>query len=192
MAWTLSGSPFYLSSVNRKTLAGAGVGVSLALLGVIGRKLLMQAPTVLAGNWDEALAAEHKATLAVFDKLAGTRGPQKAKRTLLLAHLRHALTRHAMEEENVIYPAMRDAGLKKEADALTTEHGYVKQHLYDLEQLLPDNARFQARLASFRSDIEAHMADEEGKLFPRLRETMDEEANAALTARMNKAGLKVA
>lgn len=177
---------------SRSALTGAGIGLGLALLAGIGRKIAVQAPTALAGNWDEALKMEHKAALAVFDKLAQTADNEPKKRTLLLSKLKHMLSRHAFQEENVIYPAMRDAGMTAEADSLNSEHGYVKQYLYDLADLVENNGEFQGKLASFRTDILKHMADEEERLFPRLQGMLSERSNKDLAAKMNREGLKLA
>lgn len=174
------------------TLKGAGIGLGIALIAGIGRKLAVQAPTALAASWDEALKLEHKATLEMFDKLEQTEENEPRKRTFLLMKLKNALARHAFEEENTIYPAMRDAGMKAEADDLNREHGYVKQYLYDLAGLVEDHLAFQSKLASFRTDILSHMSDEEERLFPRLKGMLSERSSKELAAKMNREGLKLA
>lgn len=173
-------------------LKGAGLGAGLALLGVFGCKFLMQAPTLLAGHWNEGLALEHKAALLLFDKLEETDNNDKVKRRLLLGKLKQALTKHALQEENVIYPALRDAGMAEDADALNHDHGYVKQYLYDLHNAIDDSLVFQRTLAEFRTDIEKHMTEEEENLFPRLKSLLDAESDKALTRMVNMEGLKQA
>src|SRR3546814_2151741 len=44
----------------------AGAGVAAGFAANLIRKAVMQAPTALSGNWSDALAAEHKMTLASF------------------------------------------------------------------------------------------------------------------------------
>jgi hemerythrin superfamily protein len=156
------------------------------------RKAIVQAPTTLAGNWSEALAAEHRATLAIFDKLEQTDSSATARRALLLTQLKHALGKHAFEEENAIYPALRDHGLAEEADKLNREHGYVKQHLYELTRMSKDDPRFLSELAEFRTLLAAHIREEENELFPRVRELLGSEENSALSVAMNKEGFKLA
>lgn len=174
-------------------IAGAAAGgAALGLLAMLGRKAVVQAPTALAGNWDEALAAEHAAVRKVFDQLEATDENATTKRNLLLAHLKHALMKHAVEEENVIYPALREAGQRDAADALTREHGYVKQYLYDLENMPTASPDWIAKVRQFRAEIEAHMQEEEMRLFPVLRAQLSEERNKTLTLAMNKEGFKVA
>lgn len=173
----------------------AGVGAAGAMLGVlamIGRKVAVQAPTYLAGDWDEALAAEHKATLLVFDAIQATSDSSKMKRSMLLANLKHMLAKHSLEEENAIYPALRDAGMVAEADELNSEHGYVKQYLYELDNMPNDSPKFLETMAKFRGDIEHHIREEEDDLFPRLKAQLSEEQNRTLTRAMNKEGFKIA
>ena len=174
-------------------LAGAATaGVAVGVLAMIGRKAAVQAPTYLAGEWDEALAAEHKAVLKLFDALQATDDSSTTKRSILLAQMKHALAKHALEEENAVYPALREAGEVAGADELNSEHGYVKQYLYELENMPNDSDLFQPTVAKFRADIEDHMREEEQELFPRLKAKLSPERNKQLTNLMNKEGFKLA
>ena len=173
-------------------LGAAAAGVAVGVAAMFGRKFAVQAPTALAGDWDQALKAEHEATLTVFDKLEASDSTQTTKRTMLLAHLKHALGKHAFQEENTVYPMLRDNGQTEEADELNGEHGYVKQYLHDLEMMPKDSPMFLSKLADFRRDIEDHMRDEEGRIFPALKAKLSAEENKKLTVAMNKEGLKLA
>jgi len=181
------------SSSGFGAIAGAVAGgAALGVLAMIGRKAAVQAPTALAGNWDEALKLEHAATRKVFDAMEATDETNTTKRGMLLAHLKHALMKHAIEEENVIYPALREAGQVEAADELNQEHGYVKQYLYELENIPNASPAWIAKLREFRADIEDHMREEEEDLFPQLVAQLSDEKNKALTLTMNKEGFKVA
>lgn len=72
------------------------------------------------------------------------------------------------------------------------DHGYVKQYLYELTDLVKDAVAFRAKLSAFRTDIEQHMAQEENELFPKLKAALNPHATARLTRRMNQEGLKLA
>jgi len=170
----------------------AAAGVAVGLMANIGRKLMVQAPTALAGEWDEALAAEHQVALKIFDALAHTSDTATTKRSMLLMQLKHALAKHALEEENVIYPALREAGEKIDADKLNHDHGYVKQFLYELEAMPKGSPNFLTRLSEFRNQIAAHMREEEDEVFPTLKNRLSAEKNKTLTSLMNKEGLKLA
>jgi iron-sulfur cluster repair protein YtfE (RIC family) len=173
-------------------LAAGAAGLAVGLAANVARKLAVQSPTLLSGEWDEALTNEHKLTLKVFDAIEATTETNTTKRSMLLANLKHMLTKHALEEENAVYPAMRDAGLTSQADELNKEHGYVKQYLYDLTVMPKDAPGWIAKVRQFRTEIEEHMRDEEERLFPELKAKLAPEKNKALTSAMNKEGLKIA
>ena len=186
-------SAFSWNNGNTGVLVGAAVaGAAVGLAANAGRKLFMQFSSATAGDWFEALKIEHQLALGIFDQLQATDDSTVSRRSLLLAQLRHALSKHAVTEENVIYPALREAGNSAEADKLNKEHGYVKQYLYELEKMANDDPGFLTKVAAFRSDLESHMSEEEGVLFPALHARLDEAGNAKLTARANREGFKLA
>jgi hemerythrin superfamily protein len=169
-------------------MAGAAVGFAANY----GRKFLVQGVSAAAGDWADALKAEHDATLVLFDKIEATGDTQTGTRSALLAKLKYALGKHAHQEENVIYPALREANSAHDADALNAEHGYIKTYLYELETTPSDSPEWLARVRDFRSMIQEHMRMEEEEVFPKFRDTLTEEQNARLTAMMNKEGMKLA
>lgn len=170
-------------------IAGAAVGFAANM----GRKLMMQAAAAGAHtDWDEALKAEHQATLAIFDKIEATKDSQTTMRATLLMKLKNALAKHAIEEENVVYPALREANQAHDADALNGEHGYVKTFLYELENMPKDSEDWLPRVRDFRSMIEEHMKMEENEVFPTLRKHLSEEQNKKISMSMHKEGLKLA
>ena len=170
----------------------AAAGVAMGVAAMIGRKVAVQAPTRLAGDWDQALAAEHVATLKIFDALEATTVANTVKRSMLLMQLKHALSKHALQEESTVYPALRDAGEVEGADQLNHEQGYAKQHLYRLSNCPTDSIAFLDIVRKFRSDLVSHMRDEEDTLFPALKSKLSEAENKALTTAMNKEGFKLA
>lgn len=173
-------------------IGAAAAGVAVGLVANLGRKFVVQSPTMMAGDWDEALKAEHQMTLKVFDQLAKTTEANTTKRSMLLMQLKHALAKHALQEENVIYPAIRESGDKADADKLNHDHGYVKQFLYELGAMPKDSPAWLDKLAEFRMQIEEHMREEEDEVFPALKGKLGAERNRKLTALMNKEGLKLA
>jgi hemerythrin superfamily protein len=145
-----------------------------------------------AGDWFEAIKIEHQLTRAIFDKIEATDDSQTGARATLLAKLKYALTKHALEEENVLYPALRQANHAHDADHLGDEHGYVKTYLYELETMAKDSPEWLARVCDFRTMIESHMREEEDEIFPRFRKELSDDQNARITAMMNKEGYKFA
>src|SRR3546814_7372112 len=75
-------------------------------------------------------------------------------------HIKHSLAKHAFQEENVVYPSLRDHGAAEAADHLNSEHGYVKQYLFDLHMMPKDDPAWMTKIREFRSMLEKHMAEE--------------------------------
>jgi hemerythrin superfamily protein len=173
---------------NGPIIAAALGGAAIGFAANFGRKLITQAVSGIAGDWDEVLATEHDMTLAVFDKMLATDSTQTWKRSMLLMQLTHALDKHAHEEEMVVYPALRDAGQTTEADQLNSEHGYIKTFLYDLGQMGPEAPNWLEKVREFRALVAEHAKMEEEQVFPAFKRGMDEEQNAKITALVNKDG----
>jgi hemerythrin superfamily protein len=166
------------------TLAGVAIGFAANF----GRKFLMQSMSGAAGDWDEILAAEHDATMAIFDKMLATDETQTFKRGMLLTKLTHALDKHAHEEEMVVYPALREANESGDADALEGEHGYIKTFIYELQQMGPEAPNWLEKVREFRDLVRRHAHMEEEQVFPRFKDRMSEEQNAKITQLVNRDG----
>ena len=165
-------------------LAGAAIGFAANY----GRKFLMQGMEAAGGDWDEILAAEHEMALATFDKMLATDETQTWKRTMLLMKLTHALDKHAHQEEMVVYPALREANLASDADALEGEHGYIKTFLYELKQMGPSAPNWLEKVREFRALVSKHAHMEEEQVFPNFKQNMTEEQSAKITGLVNADG----
>jgi hemerythrin superfamily protein len=187
------GSAFSWGGGSAGVIAGAALaGAAVGIAANVGRKLFVQMSSGASGDWFDAIKAEHRLTLALFDKLLATDDSQTMMRTHLLGKIKYALDKHAVEEENVIYPALRQANQAHDADTLNAEHGYVKTYLYELESMAKNNPEWLARVRDFRSMLEEHMKMEENEVFPTFKRALSDTQNAKLTSLMNKEGFKVA
>jgi hemerythrin superfamily protein len=188
-AFAFSGS----NGSNTGALIGAALaGAAIGFAANYGRKFLMQGMESMAGDWDAILATEHDAALAIFDKMLATDPSQTFKRKMLLMKLTHALDKHAHQEEMVVYPALREANERHDADLLETEHGEVKTYLYALEQMGADSPNWLEKVREFRSFISKHMHMEEEQVFPRFKQDLSEEQNAKITNLVNRDGFWMA
>ena len=175
-----------------RTIAIGAAGVVAGLFANLFRKTAVQAPTVFAGPWDQALAAEHKAALALIDKAIETKDTHATLRTVLLTQIKHALGKHSFGEENSVYAKMRDLGMPEGADHLNHEHGYIKQHLFDLTEMSRSDPAWAPKMAELRALIAEHVEEEETQLFPKLKAKLDEAENKHLTVMLNRESFKLA
>lgn len=181
------------SNDNGGVLLAGAAGFGLGLLAAAGRKTAVQAITAASGDWFEGLKTEHKLAMGIMEAMQKTTAVETTKRAALLLSLQHALGKHAVQEEDIIYCAIRASGDVADADKLGQEHNaQVKQGLYDLEQIDKTSPAWLARLATLKADIEHHVREEEDVVYPRLRAKLSDEENRKLTGRMNREGFKVA
>ncbi|TMJ19331.1 MAG: hemerythrin domain-containing protein [Alphaproteobacteria bacterium] len=169
--------------------AAAVAGAAVGLAANYGRKMVVQSMT---GDWQEMLEAEHDMVRALFDKLEATEDGQTWIRAHTLTKIKNALGKHALQEENVIYPALREANQAHDADALNGEHGYIKTYLYELDTMPKEGAAWLEKAREFRAMLDEHMRMEEEQVFPAFRAALSEEQSDRLTTAMQREGMKLA
>ena len=167
---------------------GAIAGLALSQ----GRKLAMQAPSIAAGDWTDALRTEHRMVEKLFETLLGTREDETMKRNGLLGKIAYALTKHATQEENVIYPALKRSQPDGAAGHLVDDHAQIKTFIFELKEMETSDPRWIVRAREFQQLIEHHVREEEDEIFPALFSSLSQEENARLTKLMNWEGYKVA
>ena len=171
--------------------AGAAIGFIAGLAFSPARKAALQGVEALAGDWYDVLKAEHEAVEVLFELLLATSERQVARRQMLLTKIAYNLNKHAIQEENVVYPALH----KVDADAahrLVADHGEIKSMLSDLQYVIDKTDPAWLATARKLSDaVIAHAREEEDEIFPRLRDLSPED-NDAITRRMHWEGIKVA
>jgi hemerythrin superfamily protein len=173
-------------------IAAALGGAAIGLAANFGRKALVQGMEASIGDWDEILAAQHDATLTIFDKMLATDETQTFKRRMLLTKLCYGLDKHAYQEEMIVYPALREANEAADADHLESEHGYIKTFIYELGQMGTDAPNWLEKVHEFRKLVSQHAHMEEETVFPAFKKDMTEEQNARITSLVNRDGFWMA
>lgn len=184
-------SAFSWSDGAAPVIGAAIAGVAIGLFANYGRKLVAQS-FIATDDWAESLAAEHELVLATFEKMLATDDSQTTQRGLLLGKLAHLLDRHAYSEEHVIYPALREANDKADAETLETEHGEVKEFLFRLKGMEADDPAWIETVREFRDSVAMHAKMEEDQIFPQLKSEIDDDLDAKLTKELAKASFMMA
>lgn len=176
------------------TAAGAAaIGLAAGLALSAGRKMLMQGAEAMAGDWFDVLKAEHLAVSKLFDKLEQTTPDQVALRAMLFTKIKMALSKHAFQEEQVIYPALRRADADGAAKHLHEDHFEIKSFLSEGEQMKDKASEtFMSLVKALRSTVETHVREEEDEIYPAFIGKMSEAQNKKLTLLMHKEGMKLA
>jgi iron-sulfur cluster repair protein YtfE (RIC family) len=172
--------------------AGAAIGLAAGLILPQAKKLAMQGPSLAAGDWMAALIAEHRMVEKMFEQLLATTEDEMLKREALLTKIAYALNKHAIEEENVIYPALSENAQAEQAKHLADEHLEAKTCIYDLRRTSSTDAAWLGKAQDFWGKLQAHMREEEDEVFPAFHDSRSDEENGKLFAMMNWEGIKVA
>jgi hemerythrin superfamily protein len=116
----------------------------------------------------ELLKQDHAKVKKLFDK-AESVGNREQKR--IFSQIKNELEIHAQIEENIFYPAMqRHDGLKELVAESLKEHKAMKGLLQEMATL-SDREDFEDKLEELIDNVEHHAEDEEeGKMFPKIRE----------------------
>jgi hemerythrin superfamily protein len=174
------------------TVGAVALGFVAGLAAHTVRKVAHQGMEAVKGDWFEVLKLEHRMVDELFEQLLATDETETKKRTALLLAIKQGLTKHALQEEDVIYPALREAGIEDDTKELFAEHGDIKTYLHELEQRPKDDPRWLDRVREFHTLIRHHVEEEENDIYPRFREKMSDEQNGKLTKRMHMEGLLLA
>jgi hemerythrin superfamily protein len=182
----------FLSSPGAAVAGAVAVGVMAGIALSAGRKVAMQGAEALHGDWFEILKAEHRMVDKLFEQLLQTSDNQRVKRTLLLGKIAHALSKHAMQEEMVIYPALKAANSNGQAMHLYEDHAQIKIFIHDLQEIHKDDPLWIERARAFHKCVMHHVREEEDEIFPTYHGRMSPQQNRHLTLMVHKEGLKLA
>lgn len=120
----------------------------------------------------ELLEADHLALHRLFEAYAAllAHGAPASRRQALAEQICMAITLHDRLEDDIFYPAARDAigddELMEEADAA---HASTRDLVAQLLCLKPHDERYDAKLGVLGDCTARHVADERNRLFPRVR-----------------------
>ncbi len=80
-----------------------------------------------------------------------------------------ALTVHTQIEEEIFYPAIREAIDKSELiDEAIVEHASAKQLIAEIEEMDPADELYDAKVKVLGEQVRHHIEEEEDKLFPEI------------------------
>lgn len=121
------------------------------------------------------LTSDHREASDMFKQFEalGKRATADAngKKKMLVDALCAALSVHAQIEEEIFYPAVREAA--KETDALMdeakVEHASAKELVMQLQEMDPEDDLYDAKLKVLSEQIAHHVKEEEKEMFPKAK-----------------------
>ena len=116
------------------------------------------------------LRADHKLVSALFAEYEKARSTSKKK--MLVSQICTELSVHAQVEEEIFYPAVKQALKDKEMipEALV-EHATLKELIGQVEGIEPDGEMFNAKIKVLSEYVKHHVKEEQNEMFPQAKST---------------------
>jgi hemerythrin superfamily protein len=143
----------------------------------------------------ELLKQDHQKVKELFKQ--GQQTEDKKQQKQIFKEIKSELETHARIEETIFYPAMEEHDeLKDMVLESLEEHRQMKTVLRELGKLSASSERFKPKFKVLMDDVKHHAEEEEeGKMFPKIRELikrdeleqLGEELEAAKHKRLRKA-----
>jgi len=120
----------------------------------------------------QLLTADHDAVKALFDEFEDLVEQEDGdeQKAALVQRICNELTVHARLEEEIFYPAVREAidddALMDEADV---EHATAKDLVAQLEGMSPGDDLYDAKVTVLGEEVDHHVKEEEGAMFRKAK-----------------------
>ncbi|MEC5161486.1 hemerythrin superfamily protein [Janthinobacterium sp. CG_23.3] len=117
------------------------------------------------------LTQDHEHVKALFEQYEALSDRSPAKKKKLAHEICLELTRHATAEEEIFYPAVREANGDNEdlIDEATVEHASAKELIAQILAMEPADELYDAKVKVLSEQIEHHVKEEEGEMFPKAK-----------------------
>ena len=133
-------------------------------------------------NAIELLKADHDKVSLLFQKVKAT---ADSKHLELFEQIKQELEVHTHIEETIFYPKVKEnAELEDLVLEGIEEHHQVKMFLRELSVLSDNSEKFEPKLKVLMEDVTHHVQEEEGEMFPKIKEIFDEAVLQELGSQM--------
>jgi hemerythrin superfamily protein len=112
------------------------------------------------------LKNDHATVKKLFAQEEKATGQKKAS---VFDEIKAALEVHATIEEEIFYPAVKKArseNMKDEVREGYEEHKQIKSLLGQIARITPSDETWDAKIKVLKEDVEHHVKEEEGEMFP--------------------------
>lgn len=125
-------------------------------------------------NVIELLKEDHDRVDKLFQKVKAS---EESEHKELFEQIKAELELHTHIEETIFYPKLKEEGDEELKDITLEgieEHHQAKIFLRELSSLADESEKFEPKLKVLMEDIEHHVQEEEGEMFPMIEEQFDE------------------
>jgi len=129
----------------------------------------------------QLLKKDHKKVTSIFGKIEDTTHRALKTRQKLFNQLKEELEIHTEVEERVFYPALeRNEETKEMISEARKEHEEAKELLEELTAAQQDTDEWMNKLSELKKEVKHHIKEEEGEIFPRAKQVLDEDQSDQL------------
>jgi hemerythrin superfamily protein len=169
-------------------LGGVAAGIVASRLAVplvaavvgAGRSRLRRDPFAL-------LIDDHRKLRSLLAEMVETPAESSIKRGKLFLMLKRRLAKHAMAEEDVVYPIVHNgAANRDERKHLYDEHADMKVLLHNIEERLMAGEDWSRDVILLRDLIRQHADEEEKTIFPELRKQLNRTAASKVSGQISR------
>jgi hemerythrin superfamily protein len=123
----------------------------------------------------DLLTDDHRKVEELFDEYESMKDDaQDEEKEERVANICLELTIHATLEEELFYPAAREALEAEDSDMLDeaeVEHSMVKELIAQLSEMSATEPLYDAKVKVLSEYVKHHVQEEEGEIFPALRDS---------------------
>ena len=124
------------------------------------------------------LIKDHEAVKKLFEQFEAAGDAAYKVKKAIFETIKSELLIHMDIEESIFYPAVKaqpSEELKDEIREADEEHHVAKLLIAEISKMKPEYEQYDAKVTVLRENIEHHVEEEEGELFPNTRKRLDEE-----------------
>lgn len=120
----------------------------------------------------ELLIQQHREVEEMFERFENMTDRAKVSKKKLADEICNALIMHTTIEEEIFYPATREASDDTEdmVDEAVVEHASAKDLIAQIMEMDPGDELYDAKVKVLGEMIEHHVKEEEEEMFPKTRE----------------------
>jgi len=138
-------------------------------------------------NAIQLLKDDHKKVSALFEQLEPTTERAEKAREELFGKLKQELDIHAKIEESIFYPAIKQAAETRDIVMEGfEEHHVIKILLKELDSMPVGTEQWTAKLKVLKENVEHHVEEEEGEMFPKSKDVLETQQIDQLGAQMEE------
>lgn len=116
------------------------------------------------------LKEDHETVKKLFAEFKSvSHSDEESKKEQIVEEIIEALDLHATVEEEIFYPAVKKARSEQTKDEVREayeEHKQIKALLAALNDATPNDETYDSKVKVLQEDVEHHVEEEEGEMFP--------------------------